>query len=168
MKNRLTNQIGFTLIELMVTVSIIAILAAIAIPLYSNYIYRGKQIEAKTLLMTIKVEQEQFMAENGCYTTLWDDANRTLPQAIQLAQTAEYYQFAGVTLSGDNTAPCDAPNMANDFQVESKGDLASGHPTDLWAISNLIPGPVHCDARWAAGSPELLACGNATTTEMEY
>ncbi len=162
------NNKGFTLIELMITVSIIGVLAAIAIPLYSNYVYRGKQVEAKTLLMTIKVEQEQFMAENGCYTTLWNDVTRTLPQSIQKAQTGSYYAFAGVTLNGDNTAPCDATNMANDFQAVSTGSLASSHPTDRWAISDLIPASVHCDSRWAGGSPELAACGDTTTNEMEF
>ena len=42
------NQKGFTLIELMVTVAIVGILAAIAIPIYNNYITKVRIAEALT------------------------------------------------------------------------------------------------------------------------
>ncbi|HLF87841.1 MAG TPA: prepilin-type N-terminal cleavage/methylation domain-containing protein [Anaerolineales bacterium] len=160
----LTEKRGFTLIELMVVVSIIIVLAAIAIPLYSNYVYRGKQVEAKTLLMTLKVEQEQFRAENNCYTT--NVVN--LPETNRLYPRNRVYITAPVITGAVNTTGCAAGlSPVDDFKAVVTGTLASGHAVDRWGISDTIPAAVHCDSRWVGGSPEAIACGS-TTTEMEY
>ena len=58
---------GFTLIELMITVAIIAILAAIAIPSYSEYVRRGRITEAVGALSGMRVKMEQFFQDNRTY-----------------------------------------------------------------------------------------------------
>jgi type IV pilus assembly protein PilE len=58
---------GFTLIELMITVAIIAILAAIALPQYNDYVQRGKLTEAFTALAEFRVRMEQFYQDNRRY-----------------------------------------------------------------------------------------------------
>jgi type IV pilus assembly protein PilE len=60
---------GFTLIELMVTVAIIAILAAIAIPNYSDYVRRGKLQEATSNVLAMRTKMEQYFQDNRSYTT---------------------------------------------------------------------------------------------------
>lgn len=59
---------GFTLIELMVTVAIVAILAAIAIPNYSDYVRRGRLTEVFSTLSGQRVKMEQFFQDNRVYT----------------------------------------------------------------------------------------------------
>ena len=60
---------GFTLIELMITVAVIAILAAIAVPSYREYIRRSNRVEGQSLLNEAAARQERWRAQNGTYNT---------------------------------------------------------------------------------------------------
>ena len=60
---------GFTLVELMIVVAIIAILAAIAVPSYNDYVTRSKLQEAHTNLAAARVNMEQYYQDNRVYTT---------------------------------------------------------------------------------------------------
>jgi type IV pilus assembly protein PilE len=68
---------GFTLIELMIVVAIVAILAAIALPSYNQYVVRGKLTEAYSNLLAMRVQAEQFFQDNRTY------AGFTCPQPNQ-------------------------------------------------------------------------------------
>jgi type IV pilus assembly protein PilE len=61
------QQNGFTLIELMITVAIVAILAAVALPSYTDYVIRGKIPEAHSELANYRVKMEQYYQDNRNY-----------------------------------------------------------------------------------------------------
>jgi len=60
---------GITLIELLIVIMIVGILAAIAIPAYTNYMQRARRADAKTALEQLRASQEMFRAERGSYST---------------------------------------------------------------------------------------------------
>lgn len=60
--------VGFTLIELMIVVAIVAILAAIALPSYSQYIVRGSRQAAQTDLLELSTIQEKIFLNSNAYT----------------------------------------------------------------------------------------------------
>ena len=66
-KGAASQQAGFTLLELMVTVVIIGILAAVGMPIYSDYVTRGRIPQATNNLSTRRVKLEQYFQDNRTY-----------------------------------------------------------------------------------------------------
>jgi type IV pilus assembly protein PilE len=64
---------GFTLIELVVAMVIAAILAAIAIPSYNNYVRKGRRTDAKSALLDIASLEERYFTTNNVYSTTATD-----------------------------------------------------------------------------------------------
>jgi type IV pilus assembly protein PilE len=64
---RVIARRGFTLIELMITVAIVAILAAVALPAYGEYVRRGQLPEAFAGMSDLRVKLEQYYQDNRNY-----------------------------------------------------------------------------------------------------
>ena len=66
---RRKSTTGFTLIELMITVAVVGILAAIAYPSYMDHIRKTRRAEAKSLLTSTAAREEQYFLDNKTYTS---------------------------------------------------------------------------------------------------
>jgi type IV pilus assembly protein PilE len=64
------NNRGFTLVELLITIAIIGILAALASTAYIGTIKKSARSEAYSNLESLRLREEQFFAENACYRPL--------------------------------------------------------------------------------------------------
>ena len=110
---------GFTLIELMITVAILAIVAAVAIPSYTNYVDRGKRAEARTALLDIAARQERFYSNNRQYAANLNDLN------IAGTQSENGYYTLSVTLpSGSNNQDFDATAEPSGWTDDKCGNLS--------------------------------------------
>ncbi len=117
---------GFTLVELMITVSILAILAAVAIPAYSNYMNRAKQSDAIIGLKAAQMAQEQYYSENNEYSSKID-----LLPGFSDGDTDNAYVKGEYTLSV-------ASASTTAFSIAA----TSGTLTDRWKIDQAMINPV--------------------------
>ncbi len=134
-RQRSTKRAGFTLIELMIVVSIIGILSALAIPAFNNYVMRSRTLEATNFLGEIHLREEGYRAEFGRYANLpqWNPAAYGSADTVQLWDSAigGWRQLGAV------------PDMNVRFQYQVlAGDpgVAPGVPgypnTDYWFVSH--------------------------------
>jgi len=97
------RQSGFTLIEILITVAIVAILAAIALPNYRDYVTRGKLVEAFGGLSDARVKMEQYFQDNRQYPAACV-SSPTAPSATQIqTQALQNFTLTCVTSPANNT-----------------------------------------------------------------
>jgi len=129
---QINHQGGFTLVELMITVAILSILAAVAIPAYSNYMNRAKQSDAIIGLKAAQMAQEQFFSENNAYSSTID----ILPGFNDSGAADNSYVKGKYTLTVLPGASTTAFVIAATWVDTGKGI------DDRWTISNTNIDPV--------------------------
>lgn len=113
--NRIRHLSGFTLIELMIVVVIVAILASIAIPAYVDYIRRSQVTEAVNQLASLRVSMEQYFQDNRSYA---NGGSCGVAMPTTTSGAVKYFTYA-----------CDPTTPANGFTITATGAAgqAVGH-----------------------------------------
>jgi prepilin-type N-terminal cleavage/methylation domain-containing protein len=125
------SQRGFTLIELMVVVTIIGILASIAVPIYTNYLREAHFNEAKPYLLDIAARERLYKFKNGVYCCSGGTFDETITGPALGIDLTDTGNFCFVIVCHDPTL-CAAPASINFIAPSEAGD-----PTvefEVWAI----------------------------------
>ncbi|MET0962625.1 MAG: type IV pilin protein [Noviherbaspirillum sp.] len=106
-KGLISRPSGFSLIELMVTVAIVGILAAVAVPAYSDYVTRGRIPEATANLAVKRVQMEQYFQDNKTYA---GSPGADAPGCVSDSTTSRFFTFG-----------CSTAATASMFTIEAVG-----------------------------------------------
>lgn len=139
---------GVTLIELMITVVIVAILAAIAYPSYTQYVIRSHRTAAKTALHDMASRQERFFTTNNVYATTLAQLGYPAGASVPVPDANSHYYDLGIANVVNNPGVPSTYSLqatpfgsqANDAecvtftldQLGNQGSGGTGSPQTCW------------------------------------
>lgn len=140
-----SKQRGLTLVELMVVVAVMAIIASIAYPLYSDQVQKSRRADAKVALQSIALAQERFYTVNGNYAAtlaslqvsrslrdddLSDQRYYDISVAVAGADASDFTATATPVASGPQASDGDCAQFTiNQLGVKLATD---GNDTNCW------------------------------------
>jgi type IV pilus assembly protein PilE len=142
---KIRTNAGFTLIELMITVAIVGILAAIAYPSYTAHIVKAKRSAAQSFLLSVASKQEQHMLNARSYFAIadgtpaqWSDKSIVVPPEVSNNYTVTVvvdggppptYVITATPKSTHSDPKCAVLGLRNTGVKEESG---TGSLSDCW------------------------------------
>jgi len=134
---------GFTLIEVMITVAIVAILASIALPSYRDYVLRGQLVDATNLLSAGRANMERYFQDNRTYASVTSGSTTFYPPCDTNIAVASRTQGSFVlTCTSD----------ANGYTLTATGSGATNGFTYTVNTTNTQSTTIASPAPWTAGT----------------
>jgi len=161
------SRVGFTLLELMITLAVVGVLAAIAIPLLASYQLRSKSAEAKTNLAAIRVLEESYYSEYQMYRSAnaepaaipgtvavaFDDVSSDFGPLGFMPEGQVYFSY-GIAVSADGSG----------FTADAGADIDGDGFIQYWGYANpdnsgtLVAGRVGCDVTAGIKPKSVAPC----------
>ena len=137
--NKATQKIrctGFSLIELMIVVAIIAIISAVAFPAYKKQTLKGHRVDAKSAVLEAAAREEKFFATNNKYSSTATDLNyAALPFNVVSGTQTVYVLSIAVNAAGSTYTVTATPSG------DQQGDACYTYVLDnLGTQSNQVSG----------------------------
>ena len=134
MCNKKTSEAGFTLIELMIVVVIVAIISVFANSMYSKSVQKSRRAEGKALLLEAAALQERRIADAGTYATDMEDLGYDANPAIS---DNSLYSVAVTNTNGFTLTATAIGRQAVDTQcatmsLNALGQKSSTTSSDCW------------------------------------
>ena len=123
--------LGFTLIELMVVVSLIGILSAIAVPNYKKYSAKSRTAEAKLILSSV------YTAETGAFNNYAAYVTCLTSIGFAVGDSSSLYYAVGFTGNGAANS-----TVSNDYGIPCAAGASSG--THYFSAGKSVPGGSAC------------------------
>jgi len=128
---------GFTLMEVMVTVAVLAILGIVAVPSYFNYLTESRRAEAYTTLLALAQAEEQWFTNNNTYTNSVASLTPLIPAIIANNVNQGNYAFT-IPVANGTTFTVQADAVAGGPQA---GDTGC---TTITLTAAGVQGPAAC------------------------
>lgn len=128
---------GFSLLELMAVIAIVAILLAIAIPSYQTYVTKSRRVDAIHTLTAIQLAQEQYRTQNSTYGTItqvWNGVTTTPDGYYNLAISnisATSYTITATAI-GNQTNDSEGSTSCSTMTLTYSSGSTSKTPTPCW------------------------------------
>jgi type IV pilus assembly protein PilE len=94
-----SRQYGFSLVELMIAVAVVAILTRIAYPSYLEYMKRGYRASAQSLMLDLANREQQYLLDNRSFLGGSSAVTTLLPSGVP-AEVSAYYTLAITVTAG--------------------------------------------------------------------
>ena len=138
----MNTQRGFTLIELMMALVVVAILTAIALPSYTKYVVRSKVPDATANLSTKRVQLEQWFQDNRTYVGATACVNDTTSSKnfdfscpVQTATTFTLQASGKGSMAGFTYTVDQSNAKTSAFASPAPSEWVAPTPNNCWAIN---------------------------------
>jgi prepilin-type N-terminal cleavage/methylation domain-containing protein len=131
---------GFTLIELMVVVAIIAILTAIALPNYNDYVIRGNLVDGTNQLAAYRAQMEQYYQDARTYKSSGSAFTTPCPSSLTVGKWT--YDCPTATLTGSTyTITATGSGPARNFKYsidQTNAQVSVSLPSLAWGVNGTL------------------------------
>lgn len=128
MRRETANKAGYTLVELMITVAIVAILASIAYPSYSDYVRRSHRNDASGEVLAMAQRMEKIRAQTFSYAA-----------GSAITKSLKFYDIRVVLDADTDTYTITAVPLEDTDQVNDRCGTLTYASDGTWSVSTNIP-----------------------------